>query len=53
MGNSTFLKINKVNVPLLNRHGSIRKTEKDKTNSQIVKNSKLVKLSRKKQKTCL
>ena len=53
MDNSTFLKINKVNVPLLNRHGSIHKTEKDKTNSQIVKNSKLVKLSGKKQKTCL
>ena len=50
MGNSAFLKINKVNVPLLYRHGGIHKTKKDKTHSQIVTNSKKAKLPRKKNK---
>ena len=50
MGNNTFLKINKVNVPLLYRHGGIHKTKKDKTHSQIVTNSKKAKFSRKKTK---
>ena len=50
MGNNMFLKINKVNVPLLYRHGGIHKTKKDKTHSQIVTNSKKAKFSRKKTK---
>ena len=33
MGNSTFLKINQVHVPLFKRHGGIHKTQKDRKDS--------------------
>ena len=43
-----FLKINKVNVPLLYRHGGIHKTKKDKTHSYKFKKSQIFKEKNKK-----